>query len=72
MFMTAIAAAIALAQQPDIDAIEREVRAMRPEKSVWREIEWDTCLLEGLARSREQGKPVLLWVFLHNPNEERC
>ena len=72
MFLTAIAVAIGLAQQPDISAIEREVRAMRPEMSAWREIEWDTCLLEGLAQSREQGKPVLLWVFLHNPNEERC
>ncbi len=45
---------------------------MRPARHVWREIQWKTCLLEGLQEARARNKPVLLWVFIHHPNDERC
>ena len=48
------------------------IGSLAAEKQVWREITWNRCLLEGLAESRKRNKPVLLWVFLHHPNEERC
>lgn len=72
MLISAIIAATAFVYQPDIDAVERQVRAMRPKTNVWRELQWDTCLIDGLERSQKENKPILLWVFLHNPNEERC
>ena len=28
--------------------------------------------LEALKESREQKKPVIIWVFLGNPKDERC
>ena len=72
MLLALIFPALAALHTSDIDSVEKEVFAMRPETNVWRELQWETCLLDGLAESRKQDKPVLLWVFLHNPNEERC
>lgn len=44
------------------DALKAEIEALMPAKIAWREIQWKTCLLEGLKESREKKKPVLLWV----------
>ena len=44
------------------DALQAEIEALMPAKIAWREIQWKTCLLEGLKESREKKKPVLLWV----------
>ena len=54
------------------DALQARIEAMKPDGHVWRDVRWETCLLKGLTRAREENKPVLLWVFLHNPNMERC
>lgn len=54
------------------EALEKRIAALWPEKLVWREIEWQRCLLAGLEESARRKKPVLLWVFLHHPNDERC
>ena len=64
--------ASAAAQNETPEALKKKIEAMKPAKHVWREIPWKTCLLEGLKEARERNKPVLLWVFIHNPNEERC
>ncbi len=53
-------------------ALQAEIEAMRPKGHVWRALKWRTCLLDGLAESRKTKKPVLLWLFIHNPNTERC
>ena len=44
------------------EALQTEIEGLRPAKIAWREIQWKTCLLEGLKESREKQKPVLLWV----------
>ena len=44
------------------DALQADIEGLRPAKIAWREIQWKTCLLEGLKESREKKKPVLLWV----------
>ena len=44
------------------EALQVEIEGLRPAKIAWREIQWKTCLLEGLKESREKQKPVLLWV----------
>lgn len=54
------------------EALKSRLAAMQPAKHVWKEITWKTCLLEGLQEAKKSNKPVLLWVFIHNPNEERC
>ena len=72
MLLAVILPALFAASEPDIGSVEKSVLAMRPKTNVWRELQWETCLLDGLERSRKENKPVLLWVFLHNPNDERC
>ena len=44
------------------EALQTEIEGLRPAKIAWREIQWQTCLLEGLKESREKKKPLLLWV----------
>ena len=45
------------------EALKAEIEGLRPAKLAWREIQWKTCLLEGLKESRAKKKPVLLWVI---------
>ncbi len=55
------------------DAIRDQVVALKKEDVAWRHIEWKTCLLDGLQASREQNKPIMLWVFIDRPiDDERC
>ena len=53
-------------------ALRTEIEALKPAKHVWRAIAWKTCPLEALKASRQQNKPVLVWVFLGVPTDERC
>ncbi len=49
------------------------VEALYVEDVAWRDIQWETCLLEGLEKSRAQHKPMSLWVFIDRPiDDERC
>jgi hypothetical protein len=54
------------------EALKTEIEALRPAKHVWREIQWMTCPLKALKESRAQNKPVITWVFLGIPTDERC
>jgi len=58
---------------PTPEALVKEIDALKPAKVAWREIEWKSCLLEGLKESRDKSKPVLLWVFIDRPTDDaRC
>jgi hypothetical protein len=68
---------IGAAQQPakkatTPDALKAEIDALRPANHVWRAIDWKTCPLEALKAAREQKKPIIAWVFLGVPTDERC
>ena len=53
--------------------VRAEVAALLKEDVPWRKIAWKTCLLDGLRASREQSKPVVLWIFIDRPiDDERC
>jgi hypothetical protein len=55
------------------DALKAEIEALKSSKVAWREIAWKSCLLEGLAESRAEHKPALLWVFIDRPTDDaRC
>jgi hypothetical protein len=55
------------------DALRAEIESLRPDHIAWREIKWNSCLLEGLKQSREQKKPLILWVFIDRPADDaRC
>ncbi len=55
------------------EAVRTEVAALKKEDVAWRKIAWKTCLLDGLKASREQHKPVMLWIFIDRPiDDERC
>lgn len=56
----------------EIDTLRKEVEALEPREHVWRAVKWKTCLLDGLRASRSAEKPILLWMFIHNPSVERC
>ncbi len=53
--------------------LQAEVDALKKRDVAWREIQWKTCLLEGLKASRAQKKPLMLWIFIDRPiDDERC
>jgi hypothetical protein len=54
------------------EALQAEVEALKPADHVWRAIAWKTCPLEALNAARAQKKPVIAWVFLGLPTDERC
>jgi hypothetical protein len=54
------------------EALRAEIDALKPARHVWRAIAWKTCPLEALKEAREQKKPVIAWVFLGIPTDERC
>jgi hypothetical protein len=55
------------------EALKAEVQSLKQKQVAWREIQWRTCLLEGLKESREQQKPIMLWIFIDRPiDDERC
>jgi hypothetical protein len=53
-------------------ALRAELEALKPRDHVWRAIAWKTCPLEALKAARAQKKPVIVWVFLGLPTDERC
>jgi hypothetical protein len=56
-----------------LQSLKAEVEALKPAKVAWREIQWKSCLLDGLEASREAKKPILLWVFIDRPADDaRC
>lgn len=56
-----------------LDALQAEIKALIAPKVAWREIDWKSCLLEGLREARAKNKPALLWVFIDRPiDDERC
>jgi hypothetical protein len=53
--------------------LQAEIKALKAPKVAWREIDWKSCLLEGLREARAKNKPALLWVFIDRPiDDERC
>ena len=55
------------------ESLQAEIESLRAPKVAWRDIQWKTCLLEGLKESREKNKPVLLWIFIDRPiDDARC
>ena len=56
-----------------LDELKQSVDALKREDVAWRKIKWETCLLSGLQRSRNEQKPLILWVFIDRPtDDERC
>ena len=55
------------------DDVRKKIDGLKKPDIAWRKIKWKTCLVEGLIASREQKKPLLLWVFIDRPiDDERC
>ncbi|MEQ1862025.1 MAG: hypothetical protein ABMA13_19065 [Chthoniobacteraceae bacterium] len=68
-----IGSAGALRSADSPEALRAELLALQPPKLVWREIDWNYCLLDGIAKARAEKKPILLWAFINSdPAEERC
>ena len=58
---------------PTPEALQTEIEALKAAKVAWREIGWQSCLLDGLKESRAKNKPALLWVFIDRPiDDARC
>jgi hypothetical protein len=52
--------------------LQAEIEALKPKDHVWRRIPWKTCPLEALKAARTHKRPILTWVFLGIPADERC
>ena len=52
-------------------ALKAKIEGLRAEKVAWRQIQWKACLLEGLKESREKKRPMLVWVFIDRPADDR-
>ena len=67
---TIILSLLLFAPQEDL---QKQIDELKVEKVAWRQIEWKTCILDGLKASREEKKPIILWVFIDRPvDDERC
>ena len=54
-------------------ALVKEVNSLQVEEVAWRQIDWKTCLVDGLQESQATKKPLMLWVFIDRPiDDERC
>jgi hypothetical protein len=55
------------------ESLQAKINALKVPRVAWREIAWQSCLLEGLKESRAQNKPALLWIFIDRPiDDARC
>ena len=55
------------------EALRSHIDKLRVPGVAWRKIPWKTCLLEGIAESAREKKPIILWVFIDLPiDDKRC
>lgn len=55
------------------DPLQQEIDAIKEARAPWRGIAWKECLVDGLRESARTRKPVLLWVFIDRPiDDKRC
>jgi hypothetical protein len=54
------------------ETLKAEIEALKATDLAWSKIAWENCVLEALQASREKKKPVIVWIFLGNPSDERC
>ena len=55
------------------ESLKARIESLRVPAVAWRQIQWKSCLLDGLKESREKKKPLLLWVFIDRPADDaRC
>lgn len=53
--------------------LRAEIEALKAPHVAWRQIQWKSCLLDGIRESRAQKKPIMLWIFIDRPtDDERC
>src|ERR1051326_8508423 len=57
-------------QAKTLAMLKAEIEGLRSTDVAWRKIAWKSCLLEGLKASREQKKPMILWVFIDRPVDD--
>ncbi len=54
------------------ESLKAEIEALKATDLAWSRIRWQNCALEALKESRQKKKPVIVWIFLGNPSDERC
>jgi hypothetical protein len=58
---------------PTPESLKADIDALKAAKVAWREIAWNSCLLDGLKEARAKNKLALLWVFIDRPTDDaRC
>ena len=60
------------APQETPQSTQRDIEKIQAEDLAWRRIDWLNCPLEAIRRSKKENKPIVTWVFLGNPSDERC
>jgi hypothetical protein len=68
-----IAPHLAAAAPRTYEEINRGVQSLYEKDVAWRQVNWQTCLIDGLFAARKQNKPLVLWIFIDRPiDDERC
>ena len=67
----ALAGPLQSAEASSADVLRAEVNSLQVEEVAWRKIDWKTCLIDGFNTSRKLNKPVILWVFIDRPVDDR-
>ncbi|HEY9793561.1 MAG TPA: hypothetical protein V6D22_24395 [Candidatus Obscuribacterales bacterium] len=52
--------------------LQSQIESLRAPNHYWHRITWKKSLTEGLIEARRSNKPIFLWAFIDNPDEERC
>ena len=53
------------------EELKSRIDQWRAPDVAWRKIQWKTCLLEGIAASAEEKKPIIVWMFIDLPRDDR-
>lgn len=56
-----------------LDDLKERIDELRVPDVAWRKIDWKTCLLEGIQASVDENKPIITWMFIDLPlDDKRC
>ena len=53
--------------------VRADVDSLWQKDVAWRQLNWQACLIRGINTARQQGKPLMVWMFIDRPiDDERC
>ncbi|MFT5498090.1 MAG: hypothetical protein ACI9TH_003498 [Kiritimatiellia bacterium] len=58
---------------PSWSNLDQSISALQQTDVAWRGIEWKTCMIDALHTARKEKKPIVVWMFIDRPiDDKRC